>query len=164
MENIEIMKLYILCSTILLSIIILSVSTVISYIIIKNRKLESNERIQLTSQLSIDDTINYQKFFDNLLLVKFNFYANQYLANMLKGKSVDKSEIKSGKDQFYIDVSSTLNKYQKEQLLKIYSERGIELYIHQSFLRMLNDIDIKMYQTNDSDVGLAMTKELYKGL
>ena len=118
-------------------------------------------------KLNIEDTTKYIQLLDKLLLLKFNFYVGTFFsAALVKHKELDKTEIKNIKEQFYIDVSSTLNDHQKNQLLKVFSKKGIEIYIHQTFLKLLNDLDMKFNNSKiveENDLNDKFTKEIYKG-
>ena len=126
-------------------------------------KVEKSEKM-----LSIDETTKYMQFFDKLLMDKLNFYFfNHFLATYEKGKDVNKELIKDIKTQFYIDVSSALCMDQKRQLLKIFTEKSIELYIHQYFLQKLNELDVKFKggksKEKETELSANLMKEIYKG-
>lgn len=94
--------------------------------------------------ISIQDTDASLDFLNKLLDIKFGYYLNTFLiAYFVNDKELDKKEIKKLKDDFYLDISNTLNNQQKNNLLRVFSQKGIELYIHQTFLRLLNDANIK---------------------
>ena len=110
--------------------------------ILKNTRKSFNNYIE--SELPIKDSKEVFEFLNDLILVKFKYYLNVYfMANFASDKEIDKADIKKFKNDFYLDVSSTLNNEQKKRLLKVFSQKGIELYIHQSFLRLFNDANIK---------------------
>lgn len=123
---------------------------------------------KLELPMKVDDVIKYLNVFDGLLLSKFNYYVHvNFLANFEKRKEISKETIKNIKDEFYIDVSSTLTSEQKYKLLEIFSNKGIEMYIHQFFLQKLNELDVK-YKRIDSTIkdnapDASLLKEIYKG-
>ena len=127
-----------------------------------------NTIVKLKAPMGTDDIIKYLNIFDKLLLTKFNYYIHvHFLANFEKKKEISKEAIKNIKQEFYVDVSSTLRMEQKYKLLDIFSDRGIELYIHQFFLQKLNELDVK-YKKQDESVkdntpADSLMKEIYKG-
>lgn len=128
------------------------------YFYVANKALKKPKKIDNT--ISIDDSIKLITFIDNLLLIKFGYYLNTYiLAYFVSEKEIDKKEIKQLKDDFYMDISKTLNTYQQEQILKVFSKEGIILYIHQTFLRLLNDANIK-FKSGDTNIGSMSRRSL----
>lgn len=130
-------------------------------------KLESKIK-KLESPMKIDDVVKYLNVFDNLLLSKFNYYIHvHFLANFEKRKEISKETIRGIKEEYYIDVSSTLKSEQKYKLLEIFSNKGIEMYIHQFFLQKLNELDVKYRKIDDtlkdSAPDPSLLKEIYKG-
>jgi len=113
------------------------------------------------NELSIDETKNTVIFFDDLLDKKFKFYLGRYfLAKFTAGKEVLPKDIKKAKDEFSIDIEKCLTKHQMDRLLKIYSPKGIELYIHQSFLSKLNNANISF----NNNINTEVINEVLKGV
>ena len=131
------------------------------------KKLE--EKIsKLDKDLTIEEVHKYVQFLDKIILNKINFYFyNHFLAAYEKNKEISLKEIKEIKTQFYVDVSSALCVEQKAKLLKIFSAQGIEIYIHQTFLQKLNELDVKFKggksKENDSELSAKLMSEIYKG-
>jgi len=137
----------------LLSAVITFISIYI-YFYIKELKSDKKKSIIEKSKkkhLDIDHSIKSLEFFNNLLLTKYQFYfSSEILAYFLSSKEMPKKEISSIKEKFYLDVSKTLNNDQRDNLLKIFSIDGVKLYIHQTFLRLLNESNIKYLKTDTS--------------
>jgi len=122
---------------------------VIKEIFIENKKhidiIEANEIILM---------------FDSLLEKKFKYYNMiHFLAVFQSGKEPDIEVVKGIKQSFYTDISNTLSKDMEDLLIKIYNAKGLDLYIHQSFLRLLNEANIK-YRVKD-DINPANLKTFY---
>lgn len=142
--------------TILLIImaVFLLVALVIGYTEYRTRKLdresiEESKKYEdsLKKVCDIDETVKIVDFLDRMLNIKFQYYLNSYiLPYFVNDKDLDKKEIKKLKEDFYADVSKTLNEGQRDLILKVFSSQGIVLYIHQSFLRLLNDANIRFKQ------------------
>ena len=138
------------------------------------KRLESiinNEQQKYTklqnSEISVKDSSDTLKFLNDLLDIKFGYYLNAYmLAYFVNDKELEKKEIIKLKTDFYSDVSKSLNNYQKNQILKVFSKEGVELYIHQSFLRLLNDANIKFKTSGNGGIDALSSsalKAIYKG-
>jgi hypothetical protein len=129
----------------IIGMMILTSLIVVIYKLYKQKQISDLKVKNLKrKKLSINDTITLVAFFDQLLEVKFRYYLVSYImANFVSDKELDKKDIKKLKEDFYTDVSATLNDVQKSRLLEVYSKKGIELYIHQTFLRLLNEANIK---------------------
>jgi hypothetical protein len=123
------------------------------------KQIDANA-IKQKQLITVEDSMKTITFIDSLLLIKFQYYLNTYiLAYFMSEKEIDKKEIKQLKEDFYMDISKTLNSYQQEQILKVFSKEGIILYIHQTFLRMLNDANIK-FKSGDASVGNMSRRSL----
>ena len=118
--------------------------------------------------MHIDDVTKTLDFFNSILELKFQYYLNTYfIAYFVNDKDLDIKDIKKYKKDFYMDVSKMLCDDQKNQLLKVFSIEGIELYIHQTFLRLLNSYNIKFKNSNSGnlvdDVHTRTLQAIYKG-
>ncbi len=124
-------------------------------------------KAKMDEKLPIADTIKVMTFFDSFLATKFSYYLNtSMIAYFVNDKDIDKKEIKKLKIDFYSDVSNSLNNDQKADILKIFTKEGIELYIHQTFLRLVNEANIRFKSSNDTGMDALNTSTLntiYKG-
>jgi len=142
---------------ILTVLIISTIINMIQMIYMINTKQEKNE------VLSTSDKQEIMIFFDNILEKKFSYYLNVYfLANMIMQKEIEKKEIKKFKDMYYLDISNMINEETKHMILTVFTKKGLDLYIHQTFLKLLNKYDIK-YRTEKTEVSSALLREVYKG-
>ena len=169
--NVPILAMYIYGFTsISLIITMIAIKKLLSKISLQNTsiKILEDEIKKLKKPMHIDDANKYLNLLDKLLITKFNYYIfSNFLANLEKRKEISKENIKSIKNEFYIDVSSTLQTEQKYKLLEVFSEKGIEMYIHQFFLQKLNELDVK-YKKQEASLtetspAESLLKEIYKG-
>jgi len=125
-------------------------------IVIDNDK--ENQSIDL--DININNTIKTKEFLDSFLEQKYRYYlTSDILAYFLNGKEIPKKEIQNIKEKFFSDVTMSLNKKQQENILKIFTSKGIELYIHQSFLKLLNESNIKF--TDDTQLDKRAIQTVY---
>lgn len=121
----------------------------------KNKLQVYKDIIQQATGLPIVDTINYRTFLDKMLEDKFQYYLTSYiLAYFIQDKEIDKKEIIKLKNDFYVDIASTLNPRIIMDLHKIFTKQGLVLYIHQTFLKLLNDANIK-FKNNAGELPLT---------
>jgi len=127
----------------------------------KHKLAAAEKKIHKLSNIAnIDETVKIVKFLDDFMMVKFQYYLNTFIiAYFISDKEMDKKEIKKLKEDFYTDISNTLNDVQKDQMLKVFTKQGITLYIHQSFLRLLNDANIK-FKNNGTEMDTMNRKTL----
>jgi len=122
-------------------------------------------KIKDVNVVNIQDSQATMDFFNQLLDTKFKYYLNSFMiAYFVSNQELEKKVIKKLKNDFYVDISTTLNDDQKNHLLTIFSKRGIELYIHQTFLRLLNDANIKFQVSGEGldGVNKQMLDAIYK--
>ena len=111
--------------------------------------------IKTKQAMPIVDTINYRTFLDGMLYDKFQYYLTSYiLAYFAQDKEIDKKEIIKLKNDFYVDVYSTLNPRVMAELHRIFTKDGLVLYVHQMFLKLLNDANIK-FKNNEREIPLT---------
>jgi len=136
----------------------------IKYLVDAKNAKKDNQKIkedflEYKNRISIQDSKEVFEFLNDVIKVKFNYYLNVYfLANFASDKEIDKADIKKFKNDFYLDVSSLFEYKQKERLLKVFSQKGIELYIHQSFLRLFNDANITFKNGTQSNTVDSMNR------
>lgn len=122
---------------IILSVFISTTIGLAAYIIYNIKPEEEQEA-------DIEEIMKLYSFFNNLLETKFEFYLNtNILPYLVNNKEIDKKDIIKIKNDFYTDISKTLSDDLKKRLLLVYSAQGIEFYIHQTFLSLMNIADIK---------------------
>ncbi len=120
-----------------------------------------------TSKINIIEHSNILTFLNTILEQKFEYYLNTYfLAELSMNKELQKKDIKKYKDMYFLDISNMLNNETKQFIQKVFTQKGIELYIHQTFLKHLSAYDIKFKNgktSNMDDVNLSTLREIYKG-
>jgi len=149
------MELKLIIIGILSVVLILIIESIYIYYLkkrVNNLSIDRDRSINKNNIINIKQTKQTFDFFNELLEIKFRYYlTSEILAYFLNGKEIPKKEIIKLKENFYIDVTKTLNKNQRENILKIFSNEGIEMYIHQTFLKLLNDCNIKYIKTDELD-------------
>lgn len=138
------------------------VSSIISKII---SKIISNKTLIVPKQpFNIKNAQATITLLDEMMLTKFRYYLSSYIQPFLeKDQEIEKKIIKKLKDDFYTDMLNVFNKDLMNQFLVVFDQKGIEIYIHQTFLRLLNERDIYHSNTNESNLSQKMLNEIYKG-
>ncbi len=121
------------------------------YIGINIYKEQLNKETKENDILKIEQAKEIRiQMFNELLQIKFHYYfTSEILAHFLQNVALKRETINELKESFYLDVSKALNEETKNKLLEIYSVQGIKMYIHQTFLRMLNDANVKYTDENN---------------
>ena len=153
---------------IIISITIFIILSMFGTIVWYEKRSKSVKK-EIINPMCIDDVIKTLDFFNSVLELKFQYYLNTFfIAYFVNDKDLDIKDIKKYKKDFYMDVSKMLCTDQKNQLLKVFSIEGIELYIHQTFLRLLNDYNIKFKNAGNQgnvvdNIHTRTLQAIYKG-
>ena len=92
---------------------------------------------------------NTLAFFDNYMKIKFEFYLlNDLMANIITGRELNPSLINETKQKFFMDVSTSLNEEFFDILGILYTKPGLQLYVHQTFLSLLNKSQLAFKETD----------------
>ncbi len=149
----ETIKLSILAIGTLSALGVLLTSKLIDYKL-KNKK-------ELKENIKINNIIDTKKLLDDILFSKYEYYlTSEILAYFLNDKDIDKKKIKELKESYYLDVSNSISDDLKNEILKLFTIKGIKLYIHQTFLRLLNESNIKY--SSGSSLDKRTLKAIYE--
>jgi hypothetical protein len=83
-------------------------------------------------------------FLDRMIKEKFNYHL--YLTLMpiyFDGKIPEKKVIKDLKENIYVTVVGSLSNVVKKEMLRFFTEKGIELYVHERIIILLNETDFR---------------------
>ena len=104
-------------------------------------KLEEELRFKRTDFKYTEDAI---KFLDKLIEDKYNFYMYTVLIPIyLDHKIPEKKIIHDLKEKIYVSVVGGLQIRTKKSILEFFTEKGIEIYIHEKILVHMNKTDFK---------------------
>jgi len=84
------------------------------------------------------------KFLDKLIEDKYNFYMYTVLIPIyLDQKIPEKKMIHDIKEKIYVSVVGGLQTRTKKSILEFFTEKGIEIYVHEKILVLMNRTDFK---------------------
>ena len=137
-------------------IFILGLFSTFMYKEIKERWFSSNDKSkelekvkEKKESMSATESSAILKFLDEVLERKYQYYLmNDILPYFMSDKDLEKAEIKRIKNEFYMDIYGSLSTVQKKQVKKIFTDQGSTMYVHQTFLKFLNESNIKYKQNN----------------
>ena len=99
------------------------------------------------------------EFLNDLLKTKFDYYTYKEILPIYIGNETNKKE-KFKKEKFlklkefyFKDISMSLSKNIKKELINLFTEQGIEIYIHQYFATHFNKIDAKFLNMEEDVKG-----------
>ena len=141
------------------------ITTVIALLVHRSlHKKNTKEVVKSTESVSAKEALVIISLLDEMMLTKFRYYLSSYLLPyFIKDQEIEKKTIKKLKEDFYIDVSSVFNAQLKMTFLKVFDQKGIEIYIHQTFLRLLNESNIQYNKQDGGTISQSMLNEIYKG-
>jgi len=86
-----------------------------------------------------EDVLN---FLNKLIHEKFNFYLySELLPLYQKNKIPENSIITEIKNNIYISITASITSNMKLEILKFFTRKGIEMYIHEKIMLLINKID-----------------------
>ncbi len=83
-------------------------------------------------------------FLDRVIKEKYNYHL--YLTLMpiyLDRKIPEKKVIKELKEKIYVSVVGSLTSGVKREVLRFFTEKGIELYVHERIIILMNETDFR---------------------
>lgn len=127
--------------------------TIITYVNYKNKilfKKEIDENKEPSKNIDFDRSLQLSlDYFDNYLKMKFNFYLlNDLMAQLITDKEIHSTQIFEVKSKYFTDISTSLNEEYLENLAKVFTKPGLQLYIHQTFLTLFNKSQLQYKEPN----------------
>jgi len=156
-------------NNILYVLILLIIANIVLFIIfnkeVKNKNIKSEVKDEdeesKVNKVSAKESSQILDNFDRLLKIKFDYYfQSELLAYFMKQKEIEKKIIIQLKNTYYADVEKSLSDQLKTDVLNLFSKQGAVLYVHQTFLRLLNEYNIK-YQGNGQETLNRRVLEAY---
>lgn len=81
-------------------------------------------------------------FLERLIREKYNYYMYlELLPIYLDRKIPEKNIIKEIKEKIYVSVVGSLTNEVKQEILRFFTERGIEIFVHEKIVIMMNETD-----------------------
>jgi len=129
----------------ILTALILSISWL--YTIKKENKKLKISKAELVSEYEKVD-FKYAKealdFLDRIIKDKFNYHLyNNILPIYLDKKIPEKKFISTIKEKIYVSIVGGFSTGTKKSILKFFTEKGIEIYIHEKIMVHLNQTDFR---------------------
>ncbi len=108
-----------------------------------NRKIEVEklEEIKPVSLVKGQEAID---FIERLIKEKYNYYMYlELLPIYLDHKIPEKNKIKVIKEKIYVSVVGSLTRHVKSEILDFFTEKGIEIFIHEKIIILMNETDFR---------------------
>ncbi len=105
---------------------------------IETEEVNEPAEIDLTKgQLAID-------YLERIISEKYNYYKYlELLPIYLDNKIPEKKVIKETKEKIYVSVVGSLTTEVKRELLKFFTEKGIEIFVHEKIIIHMNQTDFR---------------------
>jgi hypothetical protein len=138
MYNLEI---FLLCITLVLIISLIWVNLNLKDARVKIKTLEKNVQQEKIDFKYADDAI---KFLDKIINEKYRYYMYVELIPIYLDKKIpEKKLIQTIKEKIYVSVVGGLTQETKKSILTFFNEKGIEIYIHEKIMILINETDFK---------------------
>jgi hypothetical protein len=138
MYNLEI---FLLCITLVLIISLIWVNLNLKDARVKIKTLEKNVQQEKIDFKYADDAI---KFLDRIINEKYRYYMYVELIPIYLDKKIpEKKLIQTIKEKIYVSVVGGLTQETKKSILTFFNEKGIEIYIHEKIMILINETDFK---------------------
>ncbi len=99
---------------------------------------------QNPQEASIKNAFEVLNFLDRFIKDKFNYHLYlELLPIYLDNKIPEKNLIKTLKEKIYVSVVGSLSQSLKKKIMQYYTEKGIEIYIHEKIIVYMNETDFK---------------------
>jgi hypothetical protein len=136
-------------------------------------KIHSKNSKKISGQMNTKvENINFQtakealRFLDDQIQKKFEFYTySQLLPLYHKNTIPEEKVIREIKDKIYIDIVGSFNLELKKEYQKFFTKQGVEIYINQTILILLNKLDFQLSEKepfNDISKNLKTIDEILK--
>ena len=113
-------------------------------------KLKKEPNKPNTEALSEKEEINLVKgqqsidFLERLIKEKYNYHLYLTLLPIYMDKKIpEKKIIDTTKEKIYVSVVGSLTNQVKTEMLKYFTEKGIEIFIHEKIIILMNETDFK---------------------
>ena len=129
------------------------------------QKLTSHNKELISKNEKID--FNYAKttmdFLDRVIQDKFDYHLyNNILPIYLDKKIPEKKVISSIKEKIYVSVVGGLTPEVKKSILNIFTEKGIEIYINEKIMVLLNRTDYRATNSTKNTIDRMSDRDISK--
>jgi len=130
----------------------------------KNSKNSKNNINNLDIKIDIGTSKSIKNFIIDLVDDRFNYYLyTEILPLYMSNKKLDKTMIQEIKEKIFIEISLFLSKEQKKYISNYFTQKGIQIFIYERVVILINKIDLSFYknidQINEKDVD-ALLKDV----
>ncbi len=130
-------------------LLIISIAFFLNIIISKIVEIFKNAKYKtqiLTPKLELNFTKGQEAidFLERLIKEKYNYYMYlELLPIYLDRKIPEKNIIKTIREKIYVSVVGSLTRNVKEEMLKYFTEKGIEIFVNEKIIILMNETDFR---------------------
>lgn len=107
----------------------------------KKIKSEESTEIRETNFKTAEEALN---FLDRFIKEKYNYHLYLSLLPVYLDKKIpEKNLIKTIKEKIYVSVVGSLSQPMKKLITHYFTEKGIEIYIHEKIITYMNETDFR---------------------
>ncbi len=105
---------------------------------------QDNQEIVDTKLIDLDEGQNAIAYLERLIKEKYNYYKYlELLPIYLDRKIPEKKIIKEIKEKVYVSVVGSLTHNVKKEILRFFTEKGIEIFVHEKIIIHMNETDLR---------------------
>ncbi len=123
----------------------ISISALFLYVILYRDQLKKNTNLHKridASKIDFKYASEAMLFLDNLIQVKYDYHLYSTIMPIYLDKKIpEKKEIEQIKERIYVSIVGGLSPTTKKSILLFFNEKGIEIYIHEKIINLMNKTD-----------------------
>ena len=110
----------------------------------KEIQLKEKEVHECTSEINVVEGMKVIDFLERIIKEKYNYHMYLTLLPIYMEKKIpEKKVITDLKEKIYVSVVGSLTKDVKHKILQFFTEKGIEIFIHEKIIIYMNETDFK---------------------
>jgi maleate cis-trans isomerase len=135
---------------------------------IKHKELEIKEKEiqECTNEIDVVEGMKVIDFLERMIKEKYNYHMYLTLLPIYIDKKIpEKKVISDLKEKIYVSVVGSLTKDVKRKILQFFTEKGIEIYIHEKIIIFMNETDFRSaekYNEAFRDISVSNVDKILK--
>jgi heme exporter protein D len=127
---------------------------------------EIQQEEEFIQKINITEGELILNFLDRFILEKYNYHKYLTLLPIYLDKKIpEKNIVQDVKEKIYVSVVGSLTKPVKSKILTFFTEKGIEIYIHEKIVILMNETDFAStgkYTEAFRDINLTNVDKILK--
>jgi len=114
---------------------------------IRNDKKEALKKLKAKPRIDFDEGQKVLDYLDRIIKDKYRYYLYTYFLPIYLDKKIpEKKTVDEIKKKIYVSVVGGITRETKDEILKYFTEKGIEIYINEKIMVFMNETDFQAEQ------------------